>query len=426
MQLVEQTIIKKRDPRYAPIDAAAFAAKNLYNLALYEVRQAFIHESRYLSYALVYHLVKHTDAYQALPRKVSNDILRQLDKNWRAYFAALDAYRDDKSKFLGRPKMPRYKHKTAGRFLLIYDRQAISKTALKRGILAPSGLEIEVPTSHSNVKQARIVPRSSYYVIEVIYERAEHPPTGDPTWYASVDLGVNNLAAISSNKRPFTPRLVNGRPMKSTNQFYNKRKADLQHQLGTTGTTARMERLTTRRTRRINHYLHAASRAIIALLKAEGIGTLVIGKNALWKQKSELGRVNNQHFVQLPHARFIDMLEYKAKLVGIRVILQEESYTSQASALDLDPLPVYSPTDEEGHHFSGKRITRGLYRAADGRVLNADINGSANILRKALPKAFADGIEGIAACPAPLVVSTIQPRAPAGRRSAPTGRIGVY
>jgi putative transposase len=171
--------------------------------------------------------------------------------------------------------------------------------------------------------------------------------------------------------------------MQLVEQHVIKRRAELQAGLGHEGTTCRMERLTTRRTRRINHYLHTASKAIIALLVDEGISTLVVGKNPLWKQEAELGWVNNQHFVQIPQARFIGMLEYKAKLAGIRVIVQEESYTSKASFLDGDPIPTYDPTQEGRYAFSGKRI-------------NADVNGSYNILRKALPTAFAHGIEAVA------------------------------
>ncbi len=412
MQLVEQHIIKRADPRFAPIDTAAFAAKNLYNAANYLVRQAFIFEHRYLGYTDVFHLIKQTDAYTALPRKVSNDILRQLDKNWRAFFAACEAYREDPSTFVGRPKLPKYKHKTQGRFLLIYDIQALSHRALARGRLRPSGLDIEVQTAHRQVKQARIVPRAGYYVVEIVYEQAEAAPSSDPALYAAVDIGVDNLAAITSNKQGFVPRLVNGRPIKSTNHYYNKRRAEFQEALGHPGTTKRMDRLSTRRTRRINHYLHTASKAIIALLVEEGIGTLVVGKNPLWKQEAELGKVNNQHFVGLPHARFIGMLEYKAKLAGIRCIVQEESYTSKASFLDGDAIPTYDPKREESPTFTGKRINRGLYRAKDGRTLNADVNGSYNILRKALPTAFAHGIEAVAVRPVWLTFAwSVQPRA---------------
>ncbi|MGO8948868.1 MAG: RNA-guided endonuclease InsQ/TnpB family protein [Ktedonobacterales bacterium] len=408
MQLVEQHVIDKADPRFAIIDAAAFAAKNLYNAALYEVRQAYIFDGRYLGNSEIYRRMKHTDAYRALPCKVSNDVLRQLDKTWRAFFAALEAWKEDPSKFVGRPRLPKYKHKTKGRYLLTYDIQAISRRALARGILAPSGLHIAVQTTHRRIQQARIVSRIGFYVVEIVYEQLEAAPAGNPALSAAVDLGVDTLAAITSNKVGFAPRLVNGRPIKSTNQLYNKRRAELQEALGHPGTTTRMERLTTKRTRRINHYLHAASKTIIALLVAEGIGTLAIGKNRLWKQEVELGGVNNQHFVQIPHARFIDMLRCKAGLAGIRVIVQEESYTSKASFLDADPLPVYDPKQEEKPVFSGRREKRGLYRAKNGRRIQADVNASYNIGRKALPNSFGQGIEAaIAVRPVGLSIATV-------------------
>ena len=400
MQLVEQHVITNTDPRFAAIDAAAFHAKNLYNAANYLVRQTFIFEQRYLGYAAIFHLIKHHEVYTALPRKVSNDILRQLDKNWRAFFAACAAYREDPSKFVGRPKLPSYKDKSKGRFLLTYDRQAISRRALAHGKLRPSGLAIDVPTTHHRITQARIVPRSGFYVVEIVYEQQTAAPSGNPAFYAAVDLGVDTLAAITSNHVGFVPRLVNGRPIKSINQFYNKRRAELQAALGHAGTTARLERLTSKRTRRITHYLHAASKTIIALLVHEGIGTLVIGKNPRWKQGVELGRVTNQHVVQIPHARFIELLRYKAELAGITVTVQEESYTSKASFLDLDPVPVYDPKRVKQPAFSGKRVERGLYRAKNGRRIQADVNASFNIGRKALPNSFGQGIgrPGSTAC----------------------------
>ena len=199
---------------------------------------------------------------------------------------------------------------------------------------------------------------------------------------------------LASNKPGFHPVVINGRPVKSTNQFYNKRKAELQQKLGHTGTTARMERLTTKRNRRIDHYLHTASRFVVDLLVQEEIGTLVIGKNDGWKQEIEMGKRNNQNFVQIPHARFIHMLTYKAELVGITVLITEESYTSKASFLDCDPLPVCKPNDDTKHTFSGKRVKRGLYRASNERYINADINGAYNIVRKVAPDAFiAEGVE---------------------------------
>jgi putative transposase len=405
MQLVEQHAIRKTDPRFAAIDAASFAAKNLYNAANYLVRQSFIREGVYLGYAEVFHRIKDHQAYCALPRKVSNDVLRLLDKNWRSFFQALAAWQEDPAKFLGRPKLPGYKDKQAGRTILIYDIQALSVPGLRSGEIIPSQLGVSVPTKQPNVKQARIVPRKGYYVVEVVYERAPIPAAVNPALCAGVDIGLNNLAAIASDKAGFVPQIVNGRPVKSINQCYNKRKAELQSRLGHAGATAHMERLTAHRTRQIVHYLHTASRRIINLLVAEGIGTLVIGKNPLWKQEAHMGRRNNQNFVNIPHARFIAMLTYKAELVGIQVKITEESYTSKASFLDGDPLPVYGSA-ELPTVFSGKRVKRGLYRAANGRHLNADVNGAYNILRKVLPNAFSKGIAGAAVHPVRLPVRT--------------------
>ena len=185
-------------------------------------------------------------------------------------------------------------------------------------------------------------------------------------------------------KPGFVPRLVSGKPLKSLNQFYNKQRAAHQSRLSHEHrfTSRQLDRITTKRNRRVDSYLHTASRRIIDLLVSEGIGTLVIGKNPLWKQDVQLGKRNNQQFVQIPHARFIDQLTYKANLVGIQVILQEESYTSKASFLDHDPIPTYQADRAEKPVFSGKRIARSWYRASDGTIIHADINGSYNILRK--------------------------------------------
>lgn len=406
MQLVEQHVIGKTDPRFAAIDAAAFASKNLYNAANYLVRQSFIHKGVSLTYVEVFHRIKDHEAYSALPRKVSNDVLRQLDRDWRGFFAALAAWQADPSKFLGRPKLPGYKDKQAGRNLLIYDIQALSAPGLRGGEVIPSQLGISIPTRQTTVRQVRIVPRKGHYVVEVVFDREPVRAAVNAALHAGVDIGVNTLAAITSDKAGFMPRIVNGRPVKSINQFYNKRKAELQRKLGKAGTTAQMERLTAHRTRQIDHYLHTASRRIIDLLIVEGIGTLVIGKNPLWKQEARMGRRNNQNFVSIPHARFIAMLSYKAGLVGIHVLVTEESYTSKASFLDVDPLPAYDAARQESPLFSGRRVKRGLYQAANGRRLNADVNGAYNIIRKALPDAFGKGIAGAAVHPVRLPVRT--------------------
>ena len=403
MQLVEQHVIKRDDPRYAVIDEAAFKSKNLYNAALYEVRQAFIFQEKYLNYNKMDKLMQSHEAYQALPRKVSQWVLKGLHANWTKFFKGLEAYKEKPSKFTGRPHLPNYKHKTDGRNLLVYTDQAISAPALRRGLIKLSMLPITIETKQdpTTFKQVRIVPRNGYYMVEVVDEKKLIQAKVDPSFCVGIDLGVTNLAAIAANREGFIPQLVNGRPIKAWNQWYNKRRKELTKKLPKAErerVTKQMERITNTRNWRINHYLHKASKHIIDFLVEQGVGTIIIGKNPLWKQESNMGKRNNQNFVQIPHARFIDMLTYKADLVGIQVEVTEESYTSKASFLDLDEIPEYRPNDDEKHIFSGKRIGRRnrLYRTKDGRIICADVNGAYNILRKRRPDAFAKA-KGVAA-----------------------------
>ncbi len=401
MQLVEQHVIDRKDPRYSVIDEAAFKSKNLYNAANYEMRQTYIFEGRSLSYNEMDKRMQQHEAYQALPAKVAQQVLMQLDKAWTSFKEARQAYEQDPSRFTGRPCLPKYKHKVEGRNMLVYTVQALSKPGVRDGLIRPSGLPITVETEHTIVDQVRIVPRHGHYVVEVIYTKAPIQAKVDPSFCVGIDLGVTNLAAIASNREGFVPRLVNGRPLKAWNQWYNKRMKALKKQLPKEDrerVTRQMERITNTRNRRIHHYLHTASKRIIDFLVANGIGTIIIGKNPLWKQEASMGRRNNQNFVSIPHARFIDMLAYKAALVGIQVEVREESYTSKASFLDLDPIPDYRPNDDTEHVFSGKRIGRRkrLYRTKDGRKICADINGAYNILRKSRPDAFSEA-KGIAA-----------------------------
>ena len=389
MQLVEQHRIDRHDARFAAIDAASFASKHLYNAALYLTRQAYIHEgNRIVGYAALDKLLQGTPEYCALPAKVAQWVLKQVCAAWDSYFASVAAWKQTPAKFLGHPKLPQYLHKQ-GRNLLVYTAQAISRDPKNVGWIVPSGVSVRVATklTHPEIAQVRLVPKSTHFVVEVVYEKTPEPQPVDPALIASIDVGVNNLTTITANKPGFVPLLVNGRPLKSLNQSYNKRRAQRQTGLPTDQFTSRaLEEMTDARHRAVTSYLHTASRAIITRLVQEGIGTLVIGKIDGWKQQVNMGKRNNQTFVFLPHARFIEMLRYKAELVGIQVILTEESYTSKASFLDNDPLPVYGASDRSHLHFSGKRVKRGMYRAADGRQINADVNGSYNILRRFSPR----------------------------------------
>ena len=394
VRLVEQHFIGPSDPRFAAIDAAAFASKNIYNLTNYEARQHFFATGHILSYETLYHRLKKTDAFLALPQKVSQQTVLQVARAWKGFQEARKSYRQDPSRFLGPPRIPGYKPKQAGRAVLTYTDQALSRPALAEGLIIPSALDIQVSTVHRQVRQVRIVPRRGGYVVEVVYLQQITPNLAlNPALVAGLDIGVDALATITANKAGFQPFIINGRPLKALNQFYNKRKAALQSQLeNNRQTSARINRMSRLRDGRITHYLHVASKRIIDQLVTEGIGTLVIGKNDRWKQEANLGSRNNQNFVQIPHARFIEMITYKARLQGVQVIYQEESYTSKCSFLDLEPV-------EKQPVYLGKRITRSLFRAADGRLIHADVNGSLNIIRKAMPAAFAHGTEGVVVRP---------------------------
>jgi putative transposase len=398
MQLAERHIIKSTENRFVEIDGLAFQSKNLYNAANYVIRQSFVYGWGYLNYNEINRLMKSHQTYKDLPAKVSQQILMLLDKNWKSFFAAVKAYKLEPTRFTGRPKLPKYKDKVKGRNILVYTIGAISSKQLKKGIIKLSGTNISIKTKvkPEQLCQVRVVPKCDSYVIEVIYDQPESTITIDENpkeSVASIDLGLNNLVALTSNQPGFVPLLINGRPLKSINQFYNKRKANLQSQLtGNRQTSSRIQRLTRCRHQKVDNYLHHSSRQIINLLASRKIGTLVIGKNVQWKNEINLGKRTNQNFVSIPHARLIEMLKYKAELMGIEVIEQEESYTSQSNFLNLDPIPVYGQIGVHDVTFSGKRIKRGLYKTSSGQLINADVNGSYNILRKAIPNAFSDGI----------------------------------
>jgi len=238
--------------------------------------------------------------------------------------------------------------------------------------------------------------------MEVIYERQVTPAAVDPARAASVDIGLNPLAAVTFHQPGLAPFLVNGRPLKALNQWYNKRRARLPAKLSNGIFASRqLDILADKRARHMSDYLHVASRRLVDRLVKHRVGTLVVGKNDGWKQASGLGKRTNQNVVFVPHARFVEMLQYKAELVGIHVVVSEESYTSKRSFLDLEPLgkqEVYAGK-------RGKRVKRGLFQATDGRRLNADITGAFNSLRKVVPDAFGNGIGGVVVHPARITLA---------------------
>ncbi|MFB2879770.1 RNA-guided endonuclease InsQ/TnpB family protein [Floridanema aerugineum] len=393
MKLVERHIITKNHALWSEIDKKAFLSKNLFNLANYHYRQHFFQHHQKLNFNQLYHLLSQTSDYLALPTKVSKQIIRRLDSAWTSYCQAVKVWQKHPEKFNGLPKIPGYKHKTKGRNILPYPHEAISKKALKKGICQLSMSEIKIPTSANVIIETRIVPKSSCYVIEIVYEKEEE--TTENQQIAGIDLGVNNLMAVTTNQTGLSPLLIKGRPLKAINTFYNKQRSSLQSQLKLKHNqhqSQRLKNLTHKRNCRVDNYLHTASRRVIDWCREHHIGILVIGHNAAVKQSVNLGKRNNQQFVNIPHYRLIEMLTYKAQLSGIKVVITEESYTSRASAVDGDALPQYG---EKKPRFQGYRIARGLYKTANGRLLNADVNGSFNITRKVIPDVLDQGIKGL-------------------------------
>lgn len=402
MRLVERHIINKNHISYNEIDSICFLAKNLYNKANYIIRQEFFLTSKekeaglrdhaiWIRYGLIQKQLQNDNDfdYIQLPRKVSQQILRVLDKNWKSFFESVKDWVINPEKYLGRPKPPRYKHKTKGRVVLAYTQQAISKKEIGIGL---SGTQIKISTQQTNIQQVRIVPKISNYVIEIIYKKEVEDLNLNKNNIAGIDMGLDNLAAITSNVNEASPLIINGRPLKSLNQYYNKEKAKLQSFVGDK-TSHRLNQLTNKRNRKVDDYLHKSSRMIVNHCIKNNIGTIVIGYNEQWKTEINLGRRNNQAFINIPHARFIQMIKYKCRLVGIEVKLTEESYTSKCSFIDFESL-------ERQDKYVGKRIFRGLFISKENKKINADCNGSGNIIRKVIPSAFDGyGIEGVVVHP---------------------------
>ncbi|MEB3179087.1 MAG: transposase, partial [Nostocaceae cyanobacterium] len=221
---------------------------------------------------------------------------------------------------------------------------------MTKGIVKLSQTNIELATQAKNLDQVRIVPQLNHYVIEVVYT-VDEPAKTSGKYSAGIDIGLNNLMAITSNHPGVSPLLINGRPLKSINQFFNKRVAKAQ----SIAAGRLVKELNSKRDRRIDNYLHTVSRRVIDWCQLNDIGQLVIGNNKGWKQDINIGKKNNQEFTKIPHAKLIHLLTYKAQLAGIAVVITEESYTSKASALDGDALPVFHAKQDIKPVFSGNR-----------------------------------------------------------------------
>lgn len=394
---VEKHLIRSSSPYFAMLFEFCHLAKNLYNHANYIVRDKFIHEHEIIGYAKLDKILKADEEYpdyRAMPLAQSaQQVLRLLDKNWKGYFVAAKDYKENPDKYFGRPKLPKYKKKD-GLFVLTLTNQ---NCRIREGVIQfPqkfNGFTVKpkfIEKPFKSFQQVRFVPTGTDIMLEIVYEVDDLKPKSDNGKYAGVDIGINNLLTVATNTEQ-VPFIITGRIPKSINQFYNKKVAHLrsicQIENGQYSSN-RIRQFTAKRNRKIEDYMHKASRRLIDECLCRGIQTIVIGKNNGWKQRSNLSKKVNQHFVQIPFAKLIEMIKYKAEDEGIKVLLTEESYTSGTSFLD-NELPIKENYDKK------RRIYRGLFRASNGKIINADVNGAFQIIKKVFPNVRTDGIEGV-------------------------------
>jgi IS605 OrfB family transposase len=292
------------------------------------------------------------------------------------------------------PEIPHYKHKTEGRNCLSYETKAISHKEYKKGIIKLSGTEIRIPFINKElgpVKEVKITPKLNCYEIGIVYDVKESELKTNKN-LIGIDLGINNLCAITNNIPGEKYFLINGKPIKSINQYYNKKLAEFKSLLPKEIYSSRgIRRLTTKRNNKIRCEIHKITRKIVEYCLSVNISTIIVGYNKEWKDECNMGKKNNQKFVQIPFLELLNILTYKARLKGITVVTHEESYTSKCSYFD---------REEMCHHekYMGRRVKRGQFKMKDGTKINADCQGSLNIIRKVVPEFF-EGDRGFAVNP---------------------------
>ena len=365
-------------------------SKNLYNEGNYQIRQELFKHNKWIRYNSLYHLVKSSSNYKLLPAPTAQQVLKILDRSWKAFFSTIKAWKKDKSKFQARPKPPGYKSKN-GEFILVFTNQQVR---IQDKILRfPKKIGLKLKTrlpENTNIREVRIISKGVGYVAEIVYQKKIHPKPLNKDHIIAIDLGVRNLITTVSNNG-LKPFVIKGGVVKSINQYYDKKRARFQSAYDRQGlkTGKTMQKLTIKRNRKINDYFHKISRIIIEYCIMNDIGTVVIGYNPDWKQKCKIGKKNTRNFVTIPYYKLIHQLAYKAEEQGIMVIKQEESYSSKCSFLDNEPIR---------HHekYLGRRMTKGLFKSHKGTIINADVNGAYNIMKKAFLNAInADRIEDV-------------------------------
>ena len=403
VQRVEKHTIKQNNSYYPIFCDFAHKSKNLYNHANYLIRNEFVKNDKWLRYRELDKILKtdlEFDDYRQMPTAQSaQQILKLLDKNWQSFFKAIKDWSKSRDKYLGRPKLPKYKPKNGKQILILTNQNVKLKEGLlyfpksfKGFIVKPKFIEKE---NFVSFQQVRFIPDYKSFVLELVYN-IEIPDTSlsDNGRYLSVDIGLDNLATVVNNKG-LKPFVINGKGLKSINKYYNKQVShyrEVAKKMNNRDYTNRMDLLTRKRNHKIDDYMHKASKYLIDYAIENNFNTIVIGNNKRWKQKSSMSKQVNQSFVGIPHMKFIQMVQYKAQNVGINVILTEESYTSGTSFLDNE-----APIKE--NYNKSRRVHRGLFISNKGIKINTDVNGAYQIMKKVFPNMKTDGIEGVALHP---------------------------
>ena len=388
---VKQQVKHLSKEDYKSIKELCHIAKNLTNQAIYNVRQYYFAEGEYLNYEKNYALLKSSDNYKMLNSNMAQQILKEVDGSFKSFFGLLKLAKKGKYAFKD-CKLPKYLPKDGYATLVIgFVRLKGNKLILPFSNTykkTHKSIEITIPPIllDKKVKEIRIIPKANarFFEIQYIYEAEYVQRNLNKNNALALDLGVNNLVtAVSSNGKSF---IIDGRRLKSINQWYNKQNARLQsvkdkQKLGYRP-TSRQKAIARDRNNKVNDYMNKAARKIIDYCIKNDIGTLVVGYNETFQRNSHMGKQNNQNFVNIPYGQLRSKLECMCELNGITYVKQEESYTSKASFWDKDDIPVYNDDNPKEYIFSGKRVHRGLYKRADGKYFNADVNGALNIMRK--------------------------------------------
>ena len=391
MDSTEREIIYSTDERFDLIKNLCHLSKNLYNASLYDVRQYYFETKSYRTWqsqAPLFSKNKQPD-YYALQSHLAQQVLMQVGRQFLSFF---------NNKSNKKKRIPKYKDKN-GYNVITFNKVTISRQIdfdeykqIYTYTLCKRSYNLKIKSTKPNVKMVKFVYDEVNDLIKCfkIYEVERPKLKKDNSRYFSIDPGLNNIVSIYNNIG-IRPLLYNGRPIKSINQYYNKTNAKLRSELpNNIKSSKRLKQLSFKRNNKIDYEMHKISTHIIKEAVKNNISKIIIGNNVGWKNEINIGRRNNQNFVNIPHTKLFNQLLYKGLLNGIEVIFTEESYTSKASFFDKDELPIYGENDN--YKFSGKRISRGLYKDSKGNLWNADLNGGGNIMRKVSDKAAYKGI----------------------------------